>query len=523
MGIYLNPKSKRFAESIASKIYVDKSGLIAYTNSVMNTEQKYICVSRPRRFGKSMAVGMLAAYYGCMEDTSDMFDGLKITQMESYKKYLNQCEVICVNMQEFLSRSKDIPQMLELFQKKLTWELTGRFPEVRYFDREDLIEVLNDIYAAVNHTFVILIDEWDSIFREYERDRQGQKQYLDFLRAWLKDKPYVALAYMTGILPVKKYGSHSALNMFTEFSMTNPKGLAEYVGFTGEEVKRLCDTYGMDFEKMKAWYDGYTFESIPSVYSPKSVVEALNWKSYDTYWNQTETYEALKIYIQMNFDGLKDAVVEMLAGGRVRINTGTFSNDMTTFASKDDVLTLLIHLGYLAYHGQDSTVFIPNKEISNEYINAIEGAHWKEIVGAVKQSEYLLQALWSRDEKAVADGIAEVHMSTSILRYNSEDALSYTVGLAFYAAREYYTVIREMPAGKGFADICFLPRPNYAHKPAVIVELKWNKDTEGAIAQIRDKGYVKALEAYKGKLLLTGINYNRNTKKHECKIECIEV
>ena len=523
MGIYLNPKPKRFAESIASKIYVDKTGLIEYTNSVMNTEQKYICVSRPRRFGKSMAVGMLSAYYGSGEDTSELFKNYKIAASPTYEKYRNRYEVICLNMQEFLSRNKKIKEMLDFLQRKLVWELKDKFPDINYFDSGDLIEVMNDIYASTGHVFVILIDEWDCIFREFKENESGQKEYLDFLRAWLKDKDYVALAYMTGILPIKKYGSHSALNMFTEFSMTNPKGLAEYTGFTEKEVRELCERYQMDFEEMKAWYDGYSFDQISSIYSPKSVVEALNWHTFDTYWNQTETYEALKVYIRLNYDGLKDAIVEMMAGGEVPVNTSKFSNDMTTFATKDDVLTLLIHLGYLGYNSRNSSVFIPNKEVSREYVNAIEDIQWNEVIKGISTSERLLQALWNEEEEAVAAGVDEVHMSTSILQYNNENALSYTIGLAFYSAREYYTIVRELPSGKGFVDICFLPRPSHLDKPAVIIELKWDKAVEGALQQIKNNQYIKALEAYKGRILLAGISYNKKTKKHSCKIESMEI
>ena len=232
---------------------------------------------------------------------------------------------------------------------------------------------MKDIYAKTKRSFVILIDEWDCLFREYQQDQNAQKKYLDFLRAWLKDKDYVALAYMTGILPIKKYGSHSALNMFTEYSMTDPGDMAEYFGFTEQEVSDLCKKYQMSFDEAKQWYDGYDLiahhqsgDRYYSMYSPKSVVEAMLRHKFGTYWNQTETYEALKIYIQMDMDGLQDSVVRMLAGESVSINIGTFSNDMTTFATKDDILTLLVHLGYLTYDSIRETAAIPNKEVSQE-------------------------------------------------------------------------------------------------------------------------------------------------------------
>ena len=373
---------------------------------------------------------------------------------------------------------------------------------------------------------MILIDEWDCLFREYQQDQEAQKKYLDFLRFWLKDKEYVALAYMTGILPIKKYGSHSALNMFTEYSMTDPGNLAEYFGFTETEVQILCEKYEMNFEEARAWYNGYHLISheggtrkVYSMYSPKSVVEAMQKRKFGTYWNQTETYEALKVYIQMNMDGLKDAIVQMLAGSNIRINTGTFSNDMTTFATKDDVLTLLVHLGYLTYDNEKETVEIPNREVSQEYVNAISTMDWTEVIRSVQTSRELLEALWQMDSEKVAKGIEQAHKEVSILTYNDENSLSCTINLAFYFAREYYTVIRELPGCKGFADICFIPREIHMDKPAVVIELKWNKSAEGAIQQIKDKQYIEALKDYHGNLLLAGIDYDKKTKQHSCIIE----
>ena len=529
MGSYLNPGNKGFQESLNSEIYVDKTGLIEKTNEVLDTRQKFLCVSRPRRFGKSMAADMLAAYYERGEDSAELFGTLKISKVESYEKNRNQYDIIKVNMQEFLSMTHSMDEMLSMLQKYLIFDLTDHFDNVRFRDENNLIQVMKDIYSKTKHSFVILIDEWDCLFREYQQDQEAQKKYLDFLRAWLKDKDYVALAYMTGILPIKKYGSHSALNMFTEYSMTDPGELAEYFGFTEQEVSVLCEKYEMNFEDAKTWYDGYrliahrqTENECYSMYSPKSVVEAMLRHKFGTYWNQTETYEALKIYIQMDMDGLKDSVVRMLAGESVPINIGTFSNDMTTFATKDDVLTLLVHLGYLTYDSVDGTVSIPNKEVSREYVNAISTMNWHGVAESVESSRKLLEALWNMDADAVATGIEKAHEEISILQYNDENSLSCTIQLAFYFAREYYTMIREMPAGKGFADICMLPRKKHSDKPAVVIELKWNKSAVGAIEQIKEKQYGDALKEYQGKLLLVGINYNKMTKKHECVIETMQ-
>ena len=348
---------------------------------------------------------------------------------------------------------------------------------------------------------------------------------------WLKDQTYVALAYMTGILPIKKYGSHSALNMFSEYSMTNPRELAPYFGFTEEEVKDLCMQHDMSFEEAKSWYDGYELVALKSggitlthsMYSPKSVVDAMISHVYDTYWNQTETYEALKVYIQMNIDGLKDSVIKMLAGESVQVDISGFSNDMTTFHCADDVFALLIHLGYLSYDRDNRSVSIPNKEVSEVYVTSIKRMDgWGEVTKSLMASKKLLESLWDMDAEAVAEGIDRAHEEISILKYNDENSLSCTINLAFYFAREYYTVIRELPTGKGFADICLIPRQLHIDKPAVVIELKKDKTAVGAIAQIKQKNYVKALESYKGNLLLVGINYD-NDKKHTCVIEKVEI
>ena len=281
---------------------------------------------------------------------------------------------------------------------------------------------------------------------------------LDFLRNLLKDRNYVGLTYMTGILPIKKYGSYSALNMFDEFSITNPGALAEYVGFTENEVKALCKQFDMSFQDTKCWYDGYFFEKIGHVYNPRSVVSAMLSHFFDNYWNKTETFEALRDYIVMNYKGLKEAIIELLAGKRLAIDIGSFNNDMTTFSSADDVLTLFIHLGYLGYDFSRKEVFIPNSEITTEFITSIRDAGWQEVITAIRNSEELLQATWKLENKVVAEKIQAAHFETSILKYNDENALACVLSLAYYSARAYYTEIRELPSGKGFADIVYLPR-----------------------------------------------------------------
>lgn len=392
MGVYLNPGTEGFQESIRSEIYVDKTELIAFTNRKIGTEQKYICVSRPRRFGKSMTAKMLAAYYGRGYDSTELFSDFAIRNSKDFKTHLNQYHVILLNMQEFLSRTHGTDKMIQLLQKSVLRDLLRTYPDIDYLDQDDLISVLQDIYSEYKIPFVFIIDEWDCIFREHKDHKDEQKLYLDFLRNFLKDKTYVALAYMTGILPIKKYGTHSALNMFDEFSMTNPKQFAAYTGFTEREVQSLCEKYQMDFDEIRRWYDGYCFEGNRHIYSPRSVISAMLSRCYDNYWNQTETFEALRDYLILNFDGLRDLVTRLLAGERKKINVGTFTNDMTNLNSADDVLTLLIHLGYLGYDFTSQEVFIPNSEVSTEFVNAIQSAGWDEVIQMLNISDTLLNA-----------------------------------------------------------------------------------------------------------------------------------
>lgn len=520
MGVYLNRGNALFMRARRSEIYIDKSEMIEYLNSIIDTEQEYVCVSRPRRFGKSMTANMISAYYDRTCDAGNDFDGLRLSYDGDFLLKANKYDTLFINMQEFLSTSDSMKDLIQDLQKNVIWDLTKEYPDVHLFDSSNMTRTMKDINAASNRTFVVIIDEWDCIFREYRNDTTAQKEYLDFLRAWLKDNASISLVYMTGILPIKKYGTHSAMNMFSEFSMTNPAKLARFVGFTEDEVDGLCKKYNVDINEVKNWYDGYHFNNSVSIYSPRSVVMCMLNGVFSDYWNETETFEALKTYIDLNLTGLRDSIVKLIAGDRQRINTGSFQNDMTSFSKEDDVLTLLVHLGYLGYDIDTGEVYIPNRELALEFITAVtSGNEWSEVADSIECSDKLLEAAWAMDEESVARGIKKAHLETSHLQYNDENALSYTISLAFYSARNYYSLVRELPAGKGFADIAFIPLKKHLDKPAMIVELKWDKSAETAITQIRDKNYPEALKDYKNNLLLIGINYDKKTKKHQCRIE----
>lgn len=519
MGRYLNPGNEAFRISGSSEIYVDKTDMIAFTNSRLGMEKRFICVSRPRRFGKSIAANMLAAYYGKNCDSRKLFENYKIADKPSFTAHLNQYHVLFFEMQRFLTRAETPGNLVSYLESEVLNELKRAFGSFIDENEIHLSHALESVYEQDKTGFVFILDEWDCIFRESKNDRESQKKYLDFLRDLFKGQIYVKLAYMTGILPIKKYGNHSALNIFDEFSMTNPGKMAEYVGFTEKEVRQLCEKYHTDFFEMQRWYDGYQFKKAAHVYNPKSIVDALLEEEFQSYWTNTETYEALKIYIEMNMDGLKDDVIIMLGGGRCPVDVETFQNDMTTFTAKDDILTLLVHLGYLAYDKENSEVFIPNAEVRAEFARTVKQAGWDAVAEALNASNALLDATWNQDEALVAQRLDAVHTDAiDILSYNSELSLSYVIMLAYFSAQRYYIPKREAQGGKGFADVVFLPRKGI-DKPPLIVELKWDKDVEGAIQQIKDKQYLKCLNDYSGEVLLIGINYSKKAKTHQCRIE----
>ena len=509
MGTYLNPGRTAYEEAVNSEIFVDKTEMILYLNSIIKTEQKYVCVSRPRRFGKSMAAKMISSYYDREADSRKLFERCKISSAKDsslqWDQYLGGFDVIKVVMTDFFKKGVTINAALDRLQKLIVRDLAWAYPEVDFFDRNDLLQSLQDVYSEKKTQFVIVIDEWDAIFREYKEDKEGQKKYLDFLRDCLKDKEYIALAYMTGILPIKKYGKHSALNMFDEYSMTQPMRLASCTGFTVEEVRALCEEYEMDYAEISDWYDGYCVSDyIPikkrklyrqgqygehriRVYSPLSVVNAMRSGEIENYWNETENYEALQQYVDWNFDGLKEDVAILMDGGKVPVDITGYQNDMTTFHSKDDILTMFIHLGYLGYQRETKEVFIPNKEVLDVFRSSTKNREWTVTFRALQNSRKLLEATWNCDRETVAELLEAAHDKAGNKAYHSEAGLSYAVQLAYYAAQDLYTIIPELDTGKGYADLAFIPKK--PDLPAMLIELKYEKNADTAIAQIHRQKY----------------------------------
>ena len=529
MALYLNVGNESFQESLDSPIYVDKSPLIEILNKSIKTKNKYFCLSRPRRFGKSVTAQMICSYYAKGQDCSPLFDDRKIASFDDYKKHLNQYDVIFINMtDEFNDSGCDVNKMISSITKSVVDELKEAYPQIDFKSPDILHKTLKEVFSQSKVPFVIVIDELDCIMREKKEDPDSLKQYLEWLKAIFKDKPYVALAYMTGILPIKKYGSHSALNMFTEYSMTEPLNLGQYIGFTEDEVKDICKQHDVAFNQMQQWYDGYSFKDVPHIYNPNSVVNAATYKKFISYWSGTETFESLKSYIDMNMEGLRDDIVKLIAGEDVIVDVSTFSNDMVTFHSKDDVLTLLIHLGYLAIKGSTTLgviVHIPNEEIKLEFKTCVKNNNrYAGVYDLIKNTDMLLNDIWSLNSDAVAKIFDEAHQDhTSILTYNNENSLANVIAISlFLSTTNTYNVIRELPTGKGYADLVYLPKLG-VNKPALLIELKYDKSAESAITQIKEKNYLQFFKDYKGEVLLVGINYSKDTKTHQCIIEKAQI
>ena len=521
MGVYFNPNNGSFTKDRNDKIYVDKTGLLKYLNEVINTPGNCIAVSHARRFGKSHAAGMIDAYYSLGSDSTKLFEGTKIASDSDFKKYLNKYNVIHLDISSVWDFHKE--DLIETIQERVCLDFHKVYGDSLNY-KNDLYMLIQEIYSMTGIPFVIIIDEWDCVIRNSE-DKELVHKYLQFLHSLFKSeesKSFLALGYITGILPIKKIKDESALNNFREYTMVDSYPITEYYGFTENEVKMLCEEYDMDFESIKAWYNGYLIDGM-HMYNPNSVSMALESGRFKSYWKNTSAFASINTFITMNYEGLKDDVLTMLSGGKVMVDTESFQNDLSEIYSKDDAFTALIHLGYLAYDENMLSAYIPNFEVAKAYQSALKSGSWTEVARSIANCDKLLMATISGNAEKIAELIELAHDTyTSVLKYNDENSLSCVLTMAYFTAPAYYNIIREMPAGKGFADFVFIPRSNAGSRPAMIVELKYNKSADTAIKQIKEKRYQGALARYQDKILLVGINYDtegEDKKHHTCIIE----
>ena len=536
MCTYINKGNEGFKSAVKGT-YIDKTGMIAVINQTLDTERRFTCVTRSRRFGKSMAADMLCAYYDKSCDSRPLFEGLSISMPDKevngivedkqYEKHLNKYPVISLDITDFTTKYEHDPSIVHHIQEAVMDDLLATYPGLARKESDDLMDVLVRLVSITGEKIIMIIDEWDAICREFEQSPAIVDDYINMLRRLFKggsSKKVFAGVYMTGILPIKKYDTQSALNNFREYSVVKPGKLASYFGFQPNEVESLANRNSFPVDELKEWYDGYRIGDEPSIYNPYSVIEAIESGKCSSCWSTTGAYDSVVTYINRNFEGLKDDIILMLAGGRCRVNTTKFQNDLSIINSKDDVLTVLIHLGYLSFDPDKSECYIPNKEVRIEMTNAVEATDWKRLNDALAASERLLADTLEGHEEAVARGIELAHdENTSILSYNDENSLSCVLSIAYYYAKNDYIWHRELPTGKGFADIVLIPRKNI-DSPAIVLELKYDKDADTAISQIHSKNYPAKILDYTGEILLVGINYEKNGpkgKKHTCKIESL--
>ena len=520
MGIYLNPDNENFKRTLSRKIYVDKTSMISVLNEFIERDNSYVCVSRPRRFGKTIAGNMIAAYYSKGCDSRELFAPYKIAKDESFSENLNKFNVIQIDMNSEYQNYTNKDNLLAGLTKTIKSEMRREFQSIVFEEEESIAQCILKIYSQTGERFVIIIDEYDVLVRE----QVGEKlflQYLGFLNGLFKSntlRPAISLAYLTGILPIVRDKVQSKLNNFHEYTILNASSLAEYIGFTSEEVQELCEKYSVNFEECKRWYDGYKQNGY-EVYNPESVVCCIEEKAFENYWGKTSSYAVISDLISQNFAGTKDDVVKMLSGESVDVNVTRYLNSMNSFGTRSDVFTYLMHVGYLSYDREEKTCRIPNKEVRQEWFNAIETNEDYAVTNKIIQSsKELLSETLKKNADAVAKAldISHIHV-TSNRSYNNEDALQSAIYLAYIYALNKYTVIKEMTTGKGFADVVFIPFVQ--NMPAMIIELKRNGSAMSAINQIKEKQYFASLAKYSGDLLFIGINYDENTKTHECIIE----
>lgn len=526
-GQYVNPGDSGFRVILNSE-YIDKTGLIGLMNSRIDSPEGMVCVSRPRRFGKSYAAKMLCAYYDSSCDSRELFDGRAISKMEGYAEHRNKYNVVCFDVTSFLSeivqRQGDVDEITGMIPGAIRKDLVALYPYLASEPR--LTDCLLRCVEKEKRKFIFIIDEWDAVIRE--AGPAVQKAYLNLLRGWFKNISFtpkvVAAAYLTGILPIKKDGLQSAVSDFIEYPILYPDGFAEYTGFTAREVQDLCREHCLDFAEFRAWYDGYNFPECGSIYNPYSVMRAVRDRRCRSYWQRTSAAESLMTYINMDFEGLQELIARLIAGEGIEVDVDGFENDFESFKSRDDILTLLVHLGYLTYQEAERTVRIPNEEVRNEFQKILKGtgtnAKWAWLI---QKSKQLIEDTIAGDSRKVAEAISAVRDTQyAPTFYNDEQSLRYIVKFAYIAAVDQYMKVEELPSGHGIADIVYIPKKR-SHLPALIVELKWNRSAGGAIRQIKDRNYPAVIREYEGPVVLVGINYDPETKEHTCEIERLAV
>lgn len=506
----INSTVIHFKKVLKQQIYVDKSLLIEALNKLIGTHDCYVCITRPRRFGKTMNANMLGAYYTKGLDSHELFQNLAVSECDTYTMHLNRHNVIYMD----LSRRPDECSSYREYIEYVIFRITQDIEEAYGIKKIPGMSV-SDLLTASGEEFVFILDEWDSVFYESFMQEEEKIQYLKFLKGLLKDQPYVELAYMTGVLPVAKYSSGSELNMFAEYNFINDNVYDGFFGFQEEEVRELCRRFhSVSYEEMKKWYDGYFTSAGKSLFNPRSVTYALTRGVCLNYWTETGPMNEIADCIEHNVDEVREDIVKLVARIPVQIKLKGYSASERRLDTRNEILSAMVVYGFLSYY--DGFLWIPNNELMEKYQEVLSRNSMGEVKQIVEQSREILEFTLAGNETKVAELLEEVHdREIPFLQYNDENALSCVITLCYLSARDSYEVQREAKSGKGYCDYLFLPKRSGIS--ALILELKVGKSCEAALEQIKTKGYMKKVEKYQ-EIVLVGINYDRQ-KKHTCKIE----
>jgi hypothetical protein len=547
MGNILNPDKENSFISLANRknkyLFVDKTNFIEITNNRLNEDNRFLAVTRPRRFGKTVTAHMLLAYYSKGYAGSKIFDDLHIANRVDYLEHLNKYDVIYIDMntidglfdnysnqKEKVEGVNDLVDYLEysiINELKLNNEFSECL-EKHQVESTALLKALLAITQEMSTKFIFIMDEWDLVYREYRNDEILQQKFIKLLKNLFKSdggKACFGLAYLTGILPIKKYNSQSALNNFKEYNMLTPEPFETYFGFTEEEVAEIVKSPDctLSHQELKKWYEGYKLNCI-DIYNPNSVVSAVSDGKCKSYWSGTSSNEEVVRLINMDFDGIKEDIINLIEGDEVTFSCANFQNDMVTLKDKNDVFSLLVCLGYLGCSETKNqfrkVAYVPNAEIKAVLLDIVREQNWYERIETIKRSENLLKAIKELDGTTVATIIQDIHNSSavSLLDYNDEESLTYCVmtGL-LWSTLDDYSYHREDQAGKGSVDLVYEPLTR--RHPLILIEFKYDGSAEEAIAQIKKQEYFKSYIGQYRNIIIVGINYSTKTKDHQCLIE----
>lgn len=528
MGMVLNSKGqlRQWTMQYQDKYFVDKSEILEKLNQCINTGNRFVCITRPRRFGKTVMTQLIASYYGKGLESKKIFDTLKISKNEKYEEHLNKHNVISLYMSDTPFECNGYKDYIRFHCEQIKEDLIEAFPECKIKKEQDVFQVLKKVYNETGETFIFIIDEWDSFFHASFFSEKDGENYLSFLRNLLKDKPYVDLAYMTGILPIKKYSSGSELNMFDEFYFPTDTVYDRYFGFLEEEVKELCERNqksggNIYYEDLAEWYNGYYTSTGAKLYNPRSINKALSQNTMKDYWTETGPGAEIITLIQKN-EEVKEDVLKLVAGEKIPMLSDDFTAALYKMETKEEIFSAMIIYGFLSYY--DGYVTIPNREIMKKFQKALADKRIGYIAELAKESEFMLEATLNKDTNKMEEILGFVHdTEIPILQYNDENSLACVVTLVYLNARDRYRVEREDKAGKGYADFIFYP--NNPAATAIILELKKDDTPEKAIQQIKDKKYSLKLsklqqgKVHTGRVLLVGMTYNTKNKEHRCLVE----